>query len=166
MHHARSLRAAWELRRPNEGSQAAERGPACVPQQSRLRVTPVLTLVNVTIAVCASLRLPLPPCPPTPAHPGSRLTSAHLSVQPPPPATGTPLTSGLGGEAQRARGLEPQQEATQHEAGARDGPHGSGSEGGSRHSGGGRWGPGLINLSAQPPSQAAPHWRGGGCPGP
>lgn len=87
LHHAWSLRAAWELRRPNEGSQAAERGPARVPQQSRLRVTAVLTLVNVTIAVCscASLRLPLPPCPPTPAHPGSRLTSAHLSAQPPPP---------------------------------------------------------------------------------
>lgn len=177
LHHAWSLRAAWELRRPNEGSQAAERGPTHVPQQSRLRVTPVLTLVNVTIAVCscASLRLPLPPCPPTPAHPGPHLASAHLSAQPPPPPrlsasvaqlTGTPLTSGLGGEAQRARGLEPQQEATQHEAGARDGPHGSSSEGSSRHSGGGRWGPGLINLSARPPSQAAPHWRGGGCPGP
>lgn len=87
LHHAWSLRAAWELRRPSEGSQAAERGPARVPQQSRLRVTAVLTLVNVTIAVCscASLRLPLPPCPPTPAHPGSRLTSAHLSAQPHPP---------------------------------------------------------------------------------
>ncbi|XP_025781777.1 cartilage matrix protein [Puma concolor] len=59
---------------------------------------------------------------------GSRLSASVAQL------TGTPLTSGLGGEAQRARGLEPQQEATQHEAGARDGPHGSGSEGGSRHS--------------------------------
>lgn len=61
-----------------------------------------------------------------------------------------PLTSGLGGKAQCAQGLEQQQQqATLHEASAREEPHGSGGAGSSQHSAGGQWGPGLINLGGQ-----------------
>lgn len=64
-----------------------------------------------------------------------------------------PLTSGLGGKAQCAQGLEQQQQqATLHEASAREEPHGSGRAGSSsQHSAGGQWGPGLINPVARRP---------------
>lgn len=159
-----SLRVAWELRSPREGSKAAVRGPI---EQAEGHPSPgpyechrCYLLLRQPTATPASLSS-------APAPGGPHLTSAHLRTQHPqsfgqrpltqcPPPHMDPLTSGLGGEAQCARDLEQQEQATQHEAGARDEPHGSGSVGSGRHSGGGRWGPGLINLAAQPPSRAAP----------
>lgn len=64
-----------------------------------------------------------------------------------------PLTSGLGGEAKCSWGLEQHQQAAEHKAGARGGPHGPGGSD-SQHSCGAR---GILVLSTQLPSQEAPH---------
>lgn len=108
--------------------------------------------MTVTISVCSWVSLQATPASLPPPHPGSHLASVCLGARCPPPHMG-PLTSGQGRKARYAWDMQ-QQQATEHEAGATECPHGSGSAGGIGTVVGTSGG---QVLSSSLPAQTAPH---------